>query len=130
MRKVISKAKMKAAICCSPLARRLLALNAKLPKTTRDYICSKAKLNDDPEIAFYEQQLIKNTGIEDIPAICKRLAYHLEVFAFAPCKRRKSVCDDLRAIGRLGSDANYLRICEFEPKDLIIFETGEVMAEY
>ena len=135
----LSPAKMKAAICASPLARLLIKHNLSGP--VYDYLKPISGKTCEQESEFYESML--NNWAANIPknrlvpAVCKRLAYHLENFINPASAVPKSEYALKTIIRKLREKAgfsylqtDYLELISLEPETLTILDTGEIVAEY
>lgn len=135
----LSPAKMKAAICASPLAR--LLIKEKLHGPVFDYLKHIAGKTCEQESEFYE--LMLNNWAANIPknrlvpAVCKRLAYHLENFVNPAAVNPKSEHALKTIIRKLREKAgfsylqtDYLDLIRLEPETLTILDSGEIVAEY
>lgn len=136
----LSKAQMKSAICCAPLAR--LLLRYKLPEKLKKHLLPLSLQEDDNSVSlFYERQLEKLAAElpanRIVPAACKRLAYHLGVFyrraACNPISHRnfKRIIEALQSrAGFCYADADMKSLTDIEPASITLFDTGEVEIEY
>lgn len=135
----LSPAKMKAAICASPLARLLIKHNLSAP--VFDYLKPIAGKTCEQESEFYERMLhgwASNMPVNRlVPAVCKRLACHLENFvtpaAIRPESQKalKTIIRKLRErAGFSYLQTDYLELVSLEPETLTLLDTGEVLAHY